>query len=165
MNSDISRRTIACSSSNKKFGERAAEFGFTDAGRAEKNERADRPVLILQAGARAAHRIGHGVNRAVLADDAELEAIFHLEQFLDLAFEHLRDRDAGPFGDHFGDVFGVDLFFEHLLIFLQLGELSVRSSKSFCSWSACRSAARRRGSNHLRVAPFALRLWSIRAFP
>ena len=50
----------------QKFGERAAKFGFTDAGWTEKNKRADRPVLILQAGAGAAHGIGHGVNRARL---------------------------------------------------------------------------------------------------
>jgi len=31
----------------EKFGERTAEFGFTDAGRAEKNKRADWPVLVL----------------------------------------------------------------------------------------------------------------------
>ena len=110
----------------EKFRQRPAQFGFTDAGRTEKDKRADRPVLVLQAGASAAHGVGHGVNRVVLTDDAQLQAIFHLEQFLNLAFEHLRNRDAGPFRDDFGDVFGVDLFLEHLLIFLQLGELSVR---------------------------------------
>ena len=75
------------------------------------------------------------MNRVVLADDAELQPIFHLEQLLHLAFEHLGHRNAGPFGDHFGDVLGVDLFFEHLLIFLQLGEFPIRRlPASFCSW-------------------------------
>ena len=41
----------------EEFGERARELGFADAGRAEEDERADRPVLILQAGARAAHGV------------------------------------------------------------------------------------------------------------
>ena len=65
------------------------------------------------------------MNGAVLADHPQLQAVLHLEQLLHFAFEHLGNRDAGPFGHDFGDVLGVDFLLEHLLIFLQLGELGV----------------------------------------
>ena len=49
----------------------------------------------------------------VLADDPLAQAIFHGDQFLHFAFEHLRDGNAGPLGDDAGDVFFVHFFFEH----------------------------------------------------
>ena len=63
-------RIIAFSSSKRNSASARAELGFADAGRAEKNERTDRAVLILQAGARAAHGIRHRDDRLLLADDA-----------------------------------------------------------------------------------------------
>ena len=55
-------------------GERLGELGLADAGRAQEHERADRPVRILQAGARAAdggrdrlHRLAPGRRRACRA--------------------------------------------------------------------------------------------------
>ena len=41
----------------QELGERLAQLGLADAGRAQEQERADRPVRVLQAGARAAHRV------------------------------------------------------------------------------------------------------------
>ena len=51
----------------------------------------------------------------VLADDALPQAIFHGDQLLHFAFQHLRDGDSGPLGDDAGDVFLVDFFFQHAL--------------------------------------------------
>ena len=45
------------------FGQRLAKFGFADAGRAQKDERADRPVGVLQAGSAAADGVGDGGRR------------------------------------------------------------------------------------------------------
>jgi hypothetical protein len=45
----------------QELGERLGQLGLADAGRAQEHERADRPVRVLQAGARAAHGVGDGV--------------------------------------------------------------------------------------------------------
>ena len=54
----------------QECGERLGQLGLADAGGAQEQERADRPVRILQPGARAAHGIGDGAHRLVLADHA-----------------------------------------------------------------------------------------------
>jgi hypothetical protein len=46
-----------------------------------------------------------------------------VNQLLDLAFHQPADRNVGPFGDDFRDVFLVNLFLQHLLRLLQLGQL------------------------------------------
>ncbi len=51
-----------------------------------------------------------------LADDALVQALFHVQQLLRFGLHHLVDRDAGPLGDHLGDVVDV-----HHLIQLVLG--------------------------------------------
>ncbi len=112
MYSLMSMRIIACSSSNRNSASARASSVLPDARRAEENERADGPVRILQSAARAAHRIRHGPDRFLLPDDALLQTLFHLHQFLALAFEHLRDGNAGPGRDHFGDVFLGDFLAE-----------------------------------------------------
>jgi len=58
----------------------------------------------------------------VLADDPEVEPLFHLEQFLDFAFHQPADGNVRPFADHVSDVFFVDLFLQHALVFLELGQ-------------------------------------------
>ena len=57
----------------QEFGERLGELGLADAGRPQEHERADRPVRVLQAGARAAHRGRDGLHGLGLADDALAE--------------------------------------------------------------------------------------------
>ena len=54
----------------QELGERARQLGLADAGRAEEDEAAERPVGILQAGARAPDRVGDRRDRFLLADDA-----------------------------------------------------------------------------------------------
>ena len=93
--------------------ERARELGLADAGRAEEDERADRPVRVLQAGARATQCVRDRLDRLVLADDALVQPLLHVDQLLGLAFEQARDRDARPARDHLCDVVLVDLFLDH----------------------------------------------------
>ena len=88
----------------QELGQRARRLRLADAGRAQEQERAERPIRVLQSGARGAHRVGHGLDRLVLADDALAQPILHLQQLFDLALEHLADRHAGPLADDFGDV-------------------------------------------------------------
>ena len=65
-----------------EFRERAGEERLADAGRAEEDERADRPLRILQIRARAAQRLADRGDGFVLADDALLQLGFHREQLL-----------------------------------------------------------------------------------
>jgi hypothetical protein len=64
----------------QELGQRLGQLGLADAGGAEEQERADRPVGVLQAGARAAHRARHRADRGVLADDALAQALLELAQ-------------------------------------------------------------------------------------
>ena len=52
----------------QEVGQRLGQLGLADAGGPEEQEAAQRPVRVLQAGARTAHRLGHRVDRLVLAD-------------------------------------------------------------------------------------------------
>jgi hypothetical protein len=54
----------------QELGQRLAQLGLADAGGAEEQERADRPVRVRQPGAGAADGVGHGAHRLVLADHA-----------------------------------------------------------------------------------------------
>ena len=54
----------------QELGQRLAQLGLADAGRAQEQERADRAVRVRQAGARTPHRIGDHADRLLLADHA-----------------------------------------------------------------------------------------------
>ncbi len=88
----------------QEFGERLGQLGLADARRPEEQERAQRPVRVLEPGAAAAHRGGDGLDRVGLADHARAERGLHVEQFLALALEHPLHRNARPARDHRGDV-------------------------------------------------------------
>jgi hypothetical protein len=79
-----------------ELGERAGELGLPHAGGPEEEERADRPVRIGEPGARAAQRVGDGLDRLVLADDPLVEAPLHVDELLDLALHEPRHRDPRP---------------------------------------------------------------------
>jgi hypothetical protein len=63
----------------------------------------------------AADGVGEGVDGLVLADDALVQALFHLQQLLGLGLHHLADGDARPLGDHLGDVVLVHQLVERVL--------------------------------------------------
>ena len=105
-------RVSACSSSKRNSASARASSVLPTPVGPEEDERADRPLGVLQPGPRAANRVRDGLDGLVLADDALVEAILHLDQLVLLALEQARDRDAGPRADDAGDVVRVDLFLE-----------------------------------------------------
>ena len=106
----------------QELGERPGELGLADAGRAEEQERADRAARVLEPGPRAADGVGHGLDGLVLADDALVQALLHLDELGGLALEQAADRDAGPGPDDLGDVVGADLLLEQRARALERGE-------------------------------------------
>ena len=92
------------------------ELGLANAGGAEEQERGDRAVGIAQAGAGALDRIGHGRHGLGLTDHAGVQFILELKEFLHLALHQLGHRDAGPLGDHLGDVVLGDLLAQQCLV-------------------------------------------------
>ena len=88
----------------QEVGQRPRQLGLAHAGRPQKDERADRAVRILQPGAGPANGVGDGRHRLVLADDAVVESLLHVQQARLLPLQHLVDGDAGPLRDDRGDV-------------------------------------------------------------
>ena len=106
-------RIIALLVVEEELGERARQLGLADAGWAQEDEAAERTIGVLQAGPRAADRVRDGLNGLVLADDALVQPLLHVDELLDLALHQPADRDVRPLADDFGDVFLVDLFLQH----------------------------------------------------
>ena len=70
------------------LGERLRELRLADAGRAQEDERAERAVPLLQAGAAAPDGVRDGLDGLGLPDDARGEHALHPEQLLALGLEH-----------------------------------------------------------------------------
>ncbi len=120
----------------EEFRQRLAQLGLAHPGRAEEEEGTAGLVGIRQPGSRATHGVGHGGDRLVLADHPVVQGFFHAQQLVALAFEHLADRNAGPLGDHLGDLVFGDLvaqelvgrllvLVDHLQTALQIGDGAV----------------------------------------
>ena len=92
----------------EELRQRLGELGLAHAGGAQEEEGADGPVLVGQAGAAAAHGVGHGRDGLVLADHALVQFGLHPQELLLLALHHPGDRNAGPAGHDLGDVLGRD---------------------------------------------------------
>ena len=67
---DLDERVLAA---EHELGERLGELRLPDAGRAEEDERADRALRVLEAGAGAADGLGDDLDRLLLADDPLVE--------------------------------------------------------------------------------------------
>src|SRR6185369_17247463 len=105
-----------------EFRECASGFSLTDTGWTKKDERADRAIRILQARARAPDSVCDSRERLLLPDYAIAESIFHRDELLHLAFEHSRNRNAGPLGDDLSDVFFVNFLLQHDAVLLEVRE-------------------------------------------
>ena len=125
-----------------ELGQRPRQLGLADAGRAEEDERADRTVRVLQAGARPAQSVRDRLDRLVLADHALVQPLLHVDQLLGLALEQPVDRDAGPARDDGGDVVLVDLLLHHRVLELRAVAL-LRARVSSCGSSPWRISAAR----------------------
>src|SRR5262249_29740072 len=93
------------------------QFRLANTGWPKKDEAADGPIRVAEPGAVAQNGVGYQANGLVLAYDAILEALGHVDKFLDFAFEHAGDRDAGPLGYDTGHVVLVDLLLEKRMLF------------------------------------------------
>jgi len=97
----------------ERGGQRLAELGLADAGRAEEDERTDRPIRVLEPGPGPQHGIGHGGDRLVLADHPFVQLIAQAQKFLALALQEPRDRNARPAGNDHGHIVRTDLLADH----------------------------------------------------
>ena len=102
----------------KEFRQRLAELRLADAGGSQEQERANGPVFILQPGAGASHSVGYGLNGLFLPDYAGAQAFFHVHQLGTLPFLETGSGNAGPGGNHFGDVSFRDFLLQQPSIFL-----------------------------------------------
>ncbi len=107
------------------LGHGFGQLCLTNTGRTQKQERAQRPVLVIQSSPRAAHRVGHCRHRRFLPDHAATQLFFHAQKLLALAFQHLRGRNTGPTLDHLSDLLGpYSLFDQHIAFgFFSVGQL------------------------------------------
>ena len=132
--SDMSSRTIACSSSNMNSASaRASSVLPTPVGPRKTNEPIGRFGSCRPVRARRS-AFATADDRLVLADDALVQPLLHVDQLLGLALEQAVDRDAGPARDDRCDVVLVDLFLHHRLrrtalalrkLLLERGQLAV----------------------------------------
>ena len=128
----------------QEVGQRAGQLGLAHAGRAEEQERADRPVGVGQARTAAADGVGHGGHRVLLADHPLVQDLLHAHELGHLALEQAGDGDAGPLAHDLGHVLGVDLLLQHLLAALQLVEpLGGLGQSPLELGDRCRSGSRR----------------------
>src|SRR3954469_5727653 len=92
----------------QELGERARQLGLTHARRAQEDERAGRPLRVLQARARAPDRLRDDLDRLVLTDDPLVQLVLHAHQLLGLGLGELEDRDARPHRDDVRDLLLAD---------------------------------------------------------
>ncbi len=115
----------------QELSQRLGEFGLADAGGADKDERSNGAVGVLQACTSAAYRIGHRFERVVLSDHAGTQVFLHGEELFALTLHHLVDRHTGPAADDRGDGFFIHDLFHQALLFFGLGVTLGRSDLAF----------------------------------
>ena len=108
-------------------------------------------------GARAAHGLGDSLHGLALADDAPGDLVFHAEQLVALAFQHLVDRNAGPARHDVRDMVGRHGLLDHRA--LACPAFRPRPASSPARGSCHRPARRPSG-----IRPCAAR-WRVRCGP
>ncbi|CAG7170935.1 hypothetical protein PICSAR21_03545 [Mycobacterium avium subsp. paratuberculosis] len=103
---DLDERVVVA---EQEVGQRLGQLGLTDTGRAGEDERARRPLGVLQPGAGAADRLGDRLDGVLLADDPLVQLVLHAQQARGLGLGQLEHRDAGPVAQHLGDLLVVHL--------------------------------------------------------
>ena len=88
----------------ERLGQRLGQLGLADARRTEKQETADRPARILDAGARAEDGLGRELHGLVLTDDALMQHFLQAQELFLFALHEPGHGDARPLGDDLGDL-------------------------------------------------------------
>ena len=99
----------------QELGKRASKLGLSHASRAEEDERPQWLVRIGQAGPSATDSVRDNVDGFVLADNAQMQPLLHLDELLDLTLDKAADRDPRPTGDNLRDVVGAHLLLDQPL--------------------------------------------------
>src|SRR3954471_4932411 len=87
-------------------GQHPAKLGFSNSGRAEEYERADRTLLARDTGTRTAHSLSDCLYGFVLTYDVLAQIFLKIDQILSLTFDYLGDRHTGHTGDCFSHIIG-----------------------------------------------------------
>src|SRR6202035_3916425 len=99
MYSDMSMRSRARSSSKRNSARaRASSVLPTPVGPRKMNEPMGRLGSLSPARERGGEVVDSALHPLLRADDTLTQALFHGDQFLHFAFEHLGHWNAGPFG-------------------------------------------------------------------
>ena len=99
----------------EEVSQRLRQLSLTHTGRAGEDEGTGRTAWILQACTGAADGAGDGLDRLVLANDALVQLLFHVEQAGRFLLRQLQHGDAGPVRQDLSD-----LVLAHLGDFLQV---------------------------------------------
>ena len=97
------------------------QFGLTNTGRTEEQERAKRTVGILNTGTGAEDCLADFCHCFVLTDDTAMKHVLHMEQLLPLALHQFGNRNASPAADDSCDfLFRYFITQQRVLLFLLL---------------------------------------------
>ena len=88
----------------KRLCQRLGQLGLADAGRAEKEEGADRTVGVGDAGTRAENGFADPLYCLILTNNPFVQDLRQGKQFFPFALHQLGDRDTGPAGNDTGDL-------------------------------------------------------------
>src|SRR3954470_8484132 len=121
---DLDERVVL---TEQELRERLRQLGLTDTRGAGEDERTTRTARVLEPGTRTADRLADALDGLFLADDPLVELVLHAEQTGRLLLGELEDGDAGPVGQHLGDLLvvhlGDDVHVAGLPLLLALGLL------------------------------------------
>ncbi len=92
----------------QELGEGLGGLGLPHPRRSQEDEGTGGPFGILEPGPGPANRLGDRHDGVVLADDALVQLVLHVEQLGGLLLGEPVHRDAGPLGEHLGDLLLVD---------------------------------------------------------
>ena len=84
--------------------QRLGELRLADARGTQEQERADRTLTVLDAGARTDHRVRNRIDRLVLSDHPLVQDLREPHQLLAFALDELGDGNPRPARDHLGDL-------------------------------------------------------------
>ena len=93
-------------------GQRLCKLCFADARGAKEQERAKRPVRVLNTGSASLDGLCHNAHSLVLPDDSLVERVFEVQELFTLGLHESRYRNARPALDDLRDFFLCDLVAE-----------------------------------------------------